>query len=333
MISENNIIVYLGKKVRSTSLWRAGATPPDWRAAGLRYFGLNWFFRAAFGHRVWKLSVDGGLGCPNRLPAATGPCVFCNIESFSPSRREQGGTVAGQIAVAARQLQARHRADQFLAYFQPATNTFAPVAQLRSLFEEAIAQPGIVGLVIGTRPDAVSNEVLDLLAELSTRTWLLVEYGLQSIHDRSLQWLNRGHDYATFVDAVRRCQERGLACGAHVILGIPGESRNEMLATAREFGRLGLHTVKLHNLYAARETRLADLVTAGQVTLATREEYVGYVVDFLEVLSPDCVIDRLASSVSSVYLVAPPWAANSSAIRAAIDAELASRDTWQGRKA
>ena len=171
-----------------------------------------------------------------------------------------------------------------MAYFQPGTNTYGPIDRLRSAYQEAISHPDVVGLAIGTRPDCVGEEILDLLAELAGRTWVVVEYGLQTIHDRTLDLLNRGHHYDAFLDAYRRTRRRNLDVAVHVILGLPGESREDMRATARELARLEIHSVKLHNLYAVRNTVLADQVAAGRVRLPEFQEYVDYVVDFLEEL-------------------------------------------------
>jgi radical SAM protein (TIGR01212 family) len=308
------------------------AGTPRWRASGLRYHSLNFFLRSKFGSRVRKVSVDGQLGCPNTDGTlGTGGCVFCNIGSFSPSRRLQIASVSQQLQEGIRRLQARQRVNRFIAYFQPATNTYAPFQRLRQLWTEAIAVPGVVGLTIGTRPDCAPDDVLDLLAEFSGRTWTCVEYGLQTIHDRSLDWMNRGHHYEAFLDAVERTRLRGLDIGAHVILGLPGETRQDMLATAREIARLQLHAVKLHNLYAVKHTLLADQVTFGQTVLPERDEYVQWVVDFLELLPPECVIDRLSGDAPPEFLVGPKWCLDKAAVRAAIDAELQRRDSWQGR--
>jgi radical SAM protein (TIGR01212 family) len=305
---------------------------PDWRKAHLRYHRLSFFLDRKFGGRVWKVSVDGGFSCPNvDGTVGTGGCTFCNVRSFSPSRRLGIGSITGQIEEGIRQIRRRQRASRFVAYFQPATNTYAPVGRLRSLYEEALAHPSIVGLIVGTRPDCVPNEVLDLLAEFSQRTWLVIEFGLQSIHDRSLDWLHRGHHYDAFLDAVRRSRRRGLAVGAHVILCLPGESREDMLATAGELARLEIDSVKLHNLYAVRDTPLAEAVAAGEVVLPELDQYVGCAVDFLEHLPPACVVDRLSGDAPAEYLVAPEWCRDRSAARRAIVAEMERRNTWQGR--
>ncbi len=254
-------------------VWEHGhATPPDWRSAGLLYHSLNFFHRKKFGTKVWKLSVDAGCSCPNRDGTlATLGCIFCDTESFSPSRRVGEGDclrpIAARIDDAIHRLNRRHGADRFIAYFQPGTNTYGPIDRLRRAYFDALAHPEVVGLAIGTRPDCVGDDVLDLLAELAERTWLVVEYGLQTVHDRTLDLLRRGHHYDAFADAYQRSRRRGLNVAVHVILGLPGESREDMLTTARTLAALDLHSVKPHNLYAVRNTALADQVAAGQVRL------------------------------------------------------------------
>lgn len=308
-------------------------TGAPWRAAGLRYHALSWALRNQFGCRVQKISLDGGFSCPNADGTISwGGCVFCNIRSFSPSRRAEIRPVAQQVGEGISRLRKRYKVQRFLGYFQPATNTYGSVRRLRALYEEALVHPEVVGLVIGTRPDCLPDGVLDLLAELSRRTWLLVELGLQTANDRTLAWMNRGHDYAAFVDAVARAHRWGLRVGAHVILGLPGEGRQEMLATAREVARLGLHSVKLHNLYVARDTPLADMYARGEVRLLDLGEYAAVAAEFLELLPPECVIDRLGADAPAEFLVAPAWCANKQAVRGAVEAELVRRDTWQGRR-
>ena len=198
------------------------------------------------------------------------------------------------------------RAERFVAYFQPGTNTYGPIDRLRLAYQQALSHPDVVGLAIGTRPDCVGEAVLDLLAELAGRTWVVVEYGLQTIHDRTLDLLNRGHHYDAFLDAYRRTRRRNLDIGVHVILGLPGESRDDMRATARELASLEIHSVKLHNLYAVRNTVLADEVAAGRVRLPEFQEYVDYVVDFLEELPGRCR-DRAALRRRPAGV--PGWAA------------------------
>lgn len=305
--------------------------PADWRSAGLLYHGLNFFYRKRFGGRVWKVSLDAGCTCPNRDGTlATLGCVFCDPESFSPSRRSGLLRVGDQLEEGIGRIAHRHRAEKFLAYFQPATNTYGPIERLRAAFEEAISHPKVVGLIIGTRPDCVGNEVLDTLAELAERTWLLVEFGLQTVHDRTLDRLNRGHHFDAFLDAYGRSRQRGLNLGVHVILGLPGESRDDMLTTARTLAGLDLHSVKPHNLYAVRNTVLADEVAADRIRLPEFDEYVAWLVDFLEELPGTFVIERLCGDAPREYLVGPQWCLDKAAVRTAVEAEFRRRGTWQG---
>jgi radical SAM protein (TIGR01212 family) len=307
--------------------------PADWRLAGLRYCELNFFYRRRFGGKVWKLSLDAGCNCPNRDGTlATSGCVFCDIPSFSPSRRGPRQPLSTQLSEGSKRLKDRHAAERFIAYFQPATNTYGPLDVLRDTFQEAANYPGVVGLAIGTRPDCVDDAVLDMLANVAQSTWLLVEFGVQTIHDRTLNLLNRGHHFDAFRDAYQRAKVRNLDVGVHVILGLLGESGADMLATARELAQFRLHSIKLHNLYAVRGTRLAEQVTAGEVQLPGFDEHVGHVVDFLEETPGDCVVDRISGDAPAEYLLGPDWCRNKGAIRAAVDAEFRRRGTWQGCK-
>jgi hypothetical protein len=305
---------------------------PDWRAAGFRYFAYNFYLRSRFGQRVQKVSVDAGFTCPNvDGTVAIGGCVFCDNRSFSHSRRLPRREIRSQIDEGIRRLKTRYVCDRFLAYFQPATNTYAPVERLRALYYEALAHPQVIGLAVGTRPDCVPDEVLDLLEEIAREHYLSVEYGLQTIHDRSLDWMNRGHHYDAFLDAIERSRGRGFEICAHVMLGLPGESHDEMLATAREVARLQMDAVKLHNLYAVKHTPLAEQVLRGEVELMGRDDYVRTVVDFMELLPPTCIVERVSGEAPPDYLVGPAWCLDKPGIRAALEAEFARRNTWQGR--
>ena len=305
---------------------------PSWRAAGLRYFAYNFYLRHKFGQRVQKVSLDAGFTCPNvDGTVAVGGCVFCDNRSFSPSRRVPRTQIRGQLEDGIRRLKWRYNVDKFLAYFQPATNTYAPVERLRPLYEQALEHPAVVGMAIGTRPDCVPDETIDLLAELAGRTYLSVEYGMQTIHDRSLDWMNRGHHHDAFVDAVERSRNRGFEICAHVILGLPGESHEDMLATARELSRLQVDSVKVHNLYAVKNTPLAEWVERGEVTLMERDAYVQTVVDVLELLPPSCLVERVSGDAPPKYLIGPAWCLDKPGLRSALEAEFERRDTWQGR--
>ncbi len=219
-----------------------------------------------------------------------------------------------------------------MAYFQPATNTYAPVEVLRPLYEQAISHPDVVALAIGTRQDCVPDDVLDLLEEFGQRVPLTVEYGLQTIHDKSLVWMNRGDNHDSFVDAMERSQGRGFEICAHIMLGLPGESHADMMATAREVANCGLDAVKIHNLYAVEKTPLAEQVRSGEVQLMERDEYVSTLVDFLELLPPTMVVERISGEAPGDYFVGPSWCLDKPAVLKAVQAEFERRDSWQGKQ-
>jgi radical SAM protein (TIGR01212 family) len=297
-----------------------------------RYYPFSRFLRERFGGKVHRVTIDAGFTCPNvDGSVAVGGCVYCDNRSFSPNRRLPRTTVRAQVDRGIAILSKRYGTQQFLAYFQAATNTYAPVAKLRVLYDEALAHPQIVGLAIGTRPDCVPDEVLDLLQRYARDRYVCLELGLQSMHDRSLDWMNRGHHYDAFVDAVRRAQGRGLDLCAHVILGLPGESRADMLATAEALAALPVQGVKIHNLHVVHDTPLERMYQAGAVRMLERDEYVAVVCDFLERLPAAMVIHRLNGEAPPEYLVAPLWCLDKPGLLHAIDAELSRRDSWQGK--
>src|SRR5436190_768300 len=228
-------------------------------------------------------------------------------------------------------LKHRYEVDDFIAYFQPATNTYAPVERLRSLYEAALSHPKVVGLAIGTRPDCVPNDVLGLLQDIAARAYLSVEYGLQTIHNRSLDWMNRGHHHDATIDAIERSRGRGFEICGHVILGLPGETHDDMLATAREIARLRLDAVKIHNLYAVKNTPLAEQVARSEVTLMGKGEYITTLIDFLELLPPDMVVERISGDAPPDYFIGPTWCLDKPAVLLALHQEMERRDTWQGK--
>jgi radical SAM protein (TIGR01212 family) len=312
---------------------RAADSPsPGFRPAGTgRYYAFSEFLRRCFGTRVYRVTLDAGFTCPNvDGSVAIGGCVYCDNRSFSPNRRLPRTTLRAQLERGVAILHQRYGADRFLAYFQAATNTYAPVAKLRRLYDEALDHPQIIGLAVGTRPDCVPDPVLDLLEQYARDRYVCLELGLQSVHDRSLDWMNRGHHFDAFVDAVRRCQGRGLDLCVHVILGLPGETRADMLATADAVAGLPVQAVKIHNLHVVRETPLERMFHAGEVRMLERDEYVQVVCDFLERLRPDIVIHRLSGDAPPDYLVAPRWCLDKPGLLRAIHAELERRDSRQG---
>ncbi len=305
---------------------------PPWREAGFPYYAYSHYLRNRFGHRVQKVSIDAGFTCPNvDGTVTTGGCTFCDNRSFSPSRRLPRQSISAQIDEGIRQLQRRYDCNHFLAYFQPATNTYAAVDRLEKVYLEALSHRLIVGICIGTRPDCLGDDILELLESLSKQTYLQLELGIQTIHEASLQWMNRGHGYAEVPAVVERCLRRGLELGVHVILGLPGETHENMMETAREVGKLGVNSIKIHNLYAVRNTPLADQVERGEVQLMDRDHYLRTLVDFLELLPPDLVVERVSGDAPGDYFIGPSWCLDKPGILIALRDEFRRRKTYQGR--
>ena len=308
-------------------------TPPEWRVSGLRYYAYSHYLRSKYGRRVQKVSLDAGFTCPNvDGTVAIGGCTFCDNRSFSPSRRVKRQQLRQQIDDGIRRLKRRYDCNDFIAYFQPATNTYGEPSRLRELYFEAAEHPQVVAMAIGTRPDCVPNEVIDVLAEVAQQLPLSVELGVQTIHEQSLEWMNRGHGYACFPDALERCQGRGFELCSHIILGLPGESHADMMATADAMASLPLDSIKLHNLYAVRNTPLADQVNSGEVALMGRNDYVTTLVDFIERLPPTMIVERVSGDAPGDYFVGPSWCLDKPAVLTAIQNEFERRDTWQGKR-
>lgn len=285
-----------------------------------------------FGGRVQRVSLDAGFTCPNvDGTLARGGCVFCDNRSFSPSRRGRLKSVLNQLDAGIATVRRRYgKVLGFIAYFQPATNTYAPIDQLEELFTAAAGHPQVVGLAIGTRPDCVPDEVLDLLDSLAADRYVSLEYGMQSIHAESLRWMNRAHDHSSMVDAMRRSRGRRFETCAHVILGIPGETHTQMMQTADELARLRPHGIKLHNLYAVSGTPLGDQVAAGEIQMMERDDYIRTVVDFLERMPPEMIVERVSGEAPPEYLIAPRWCLEKSVLRFAVEDEFRRRGSRQG---
>jgi radical SAM protein (TIGR01212 family) len=301
-----------------------------WR--GKRFNSINRVLRDVFSARVYKIGLRSDFTCPNRDgTVAVGGCIYCNNASHTPQDYLPRTSVTAQLEQGAIAVQRRHKAEKFIAYFQSYTNTYASAAKLERLYREAIEFPGVVGLSIATRPDCLPNDILDLLRELSKQTYLWLELGLESMHDRTLAWVNRGHGLREYIDAVERAKNRDLRICAHLILGFPGESRHDILQTPALFNRLGIDGVKLHNLHVVKNTVLEKLYHLGQVPLFSRQDYVTLVVDFLELLNPDIVVHRLTGETYRAITVAPDWSIDKIGVHNALYRALEERDTWQGR--
>jgi len=297
-----------------------------------RYYDLKSYWKNLFGFPVHKLIIDAGFTCPNRDgKVARGGCTYCDGRG---SALRQAGSLpsVGEQLRRGREFYGRSApAKKFIAYFQTFTNTYAPVEELRELYDEALAGDDIIGLAIGTRPDCVPSETLALIRSYAQLHHVWLELGLQSIHNRTLQETNRGHDATTFRDAVARAAGAPLLLCAHIIVGLPGESRAMIMETAQAIAAMPLQGIKIHSLLALQGTPLGNRFQRGGVDLMSQEEYVNIVCDILELLPPTMVIQRLTADGYRDIFLGPPWAANKLAVINAINRELEKRDSWQGK--
>jgi len=297
------------------------------------YRDLNTYFKSLFGCRVHKVTVDAGLNCPNRDGTlSTGGCMYCNAKGSGTGAYGQGLSITQQIERSKARIARRFKTDKLLAYFQSFTNTYAPIERLQAIYDEALAVENVVGLAVGTRPDCVDEAVLNLLESYARDRLIWIEYGLQSAHDRTLARINRGHDYACFEKAVAATRGRNIRICAHVILGLPGESRRDMLATADAVAALNIDGIKLHLLYVVRETALEDLFNRGGYRCLAQREYAERVCDFIERLPESMVIQRLTGDPHPQELVAPTWSLQKKETLDMIHTLFKERNTWQGKR-
>lgn len=274
--------------------------------------GLYWdygtWIRELFPFRVQKISIDAGFSCPNRDGRiGTGGCIFCDNRTFSPAYCAREKHIAAQICDGKDFFKRKYPDMKYLAYFQAFTNTYAPLDQLKRMYEEALAQDDVVGLVIGTRPDCVSEELLDYLSELSKQVFVMVEYGIESANDETLKRINRGHNFACTQQAVQRTAERGIYTGGHVILGLPGETAEECLRQAPIISQLPLTVLKLHQLQIIKGTTLAHEYAQHPFHLYTIDEYIDLVIHYIQLLRNDLVLERFVSQSPPEWVIAPHW--------------------------
>jgi uncharacterized protein len=308
-----------------------GALFPEW-SPGSRYYDLNTYLRNVFGCRVQKISLDAGLSCPNRDGTiSTGGCIYCNALGSGTGAYKKGLSITEQLVRGKEFLRKRYKAEKFIAYFQSFTNTYGPYERLKALWEEALAVEDIVGLSIGTRPDCIDEPILQLLEQYAKERLIWIEYGLQSVHEKTLRFINRGHGPEAFQRAVEATRNRGIRICTHVILGLPLEDRGHMLATARAVAATGIDGIKIHLLYVIKGTRMEELYRSGAYRCLEQEEYVNLVCDFLELLPPDMVIQRLTGDPHKDELVSPEWSLRKNETLLRIKGILAERDSWQGK--
>ncbi len=275
-----------------------------------KYIEFGAWLKAQLGVKVQKISINAGFTCPNRDGrVGVGGCTYCNNQTFNPDYCQTEKSVTQQLEEGKRFFARKYPEMKYLAYFQAYTNTYGELEDLKRKYEEALAVEGVVGLVIGTRPDCMPDLLLDYLEKLSHRAFLIVEYGIESVYDKTLLRINRGHYHTATVDAVRRTADRGIHTGGHIILGLPGESREEILREAEILSELPLTTLKLHQLQLIRGTRMAEeyFANPSDFHLFTADEYIDLVIDFVERLRPDIVLERFVSQSPASLLAVPGW--------------------------
>ena len=301
-----------------------------------RYNSYIGYFRKTYGERLQKVVVDAGFTCPNRDGlVGTGGCTYCDNAAFHPGYSTAGIPIHEQIDEGIKFHRVRYRkAGKFLAYFQPYSNTYAPLDRLRTLYEEALSHPLVAGIVIGTRPDCVDEAKLDWLASLARSHVVVIEYGIESVYDRTLQRINRGHTFADALRAVEMTAARGLTQGAHFIFGLPGESVEDMLAYAPVINSMPLHSVKFHQLQIVRGTAMEREFAScpSDFVSFSLDGYLDFMTDLLERLRPDLYIERFAGEVPPRFVNSTPWGLlrNTELIRL-LEQRLEERDTFQGR--
>ena len=299
-----------------------------------RYNDFPTYFRSLFSERVQKVSVDAGFTCPNRDGSkGIGGCTYCNNKTFKPKYCNLENSVTSQVQQGIDFFARKYKSMQFLAYFQAYTNTYAPLNDLKKLYGEALEHPKIVGLVISTRPDAVNEELLDYLAELSQKVYVMVEFGLESHLDRTLESINRGHTFAESVWALEETAKRGINNCAHMILGLPGENHQDLMEQAQVISQLPVKNLKLHQLQIHKGTVLAKQFhdNPTRFKLYSAEEYIELVVDYLERLNPSVIVERFISQAPPEMLIAPQWGLKNFEFVAKVEKRLEERNTWQGR--
>ncbi|PIF02102.1 MAG: TIGR01212 family radical SAM protein [Draconibacterium sp.] len=299
-----------------------------------RYNDLSNYFRKTFSGRVQKVSIDAGFTCPNRDGSkGWGGCTYCNNKTFKPTYCNLENSVTKQIDKGIAFFTKKYPSMSYLAYFQAYTSTYAPFEILKDLYEEALSYPGIVGLVISTRPDAVNDQLLDYLAEVSNKVYVMVEFGLESHLDTTLKRINRGHSFADSAAALEATARRGIRNAAHLILGLPGETHAEWLEQAKVISKLPVNNLKLHQLQIHKGTAMEKQYRENPqlFSLFTADDYVELVVDYLELLNPKIVVERFISQAPPELLIMPRWGLKNFEFVAKVDKRLKERDTWQGR--
>lgn len=300
-----------------------------------RYLNYNVVLKTQFSERIQKISINAGFTCPNRDGSkGVGGCTYCNNQTFSPEYCQPTKTVEQQIREGIEFFHHKYQSQLYLAYFQSYTNTYETIEKLKAIYSEALSVNQVAGIVIGTRPDCVTDELLDYFATLAQKYYVMIEYGVESTSDDTLTFINRGHDFATARQAIINTAARGIRVGAHIILGLPNESRETILSHATNLSALPLTMLKIHQLQLVRGTVMAQQFATHPdwFQLYTADEYIDLVIDFLEILRPDIAVERFVSQSPKEFLISPDWGLKNFEFTDKIEKRLIERDTWQGKK-
>lgn len=299
---------------------------------GKRYYTWNRHLKDHFGFKVFKVSLDAGFDCPNRDgTVAYGGCTFCSVAGSGDFAGNRVDPIDVQFAEVKQNMHKKWKDGKYMAYFQAYTNTHAPLPILKEKFEAALQQEGVVGISIATRPDCLPDDVVEYLAELNERTYLWVELGLQTVHEKTAKLINRAHDYQTYVEGVEKLRRHGIRVCSHIINGLPLEDREMMMETAREVAKLDVQGIKIHLLHLLKGTPMVKQYEKGMLQFLSRDEYIDLVVDQLEILPPHMMIHRITGDGPINLMIGPMWSSNKWDVLNGIDAELQRRDSWQGK--
>ena len=301
----------------------------------IRYNDLSAYLSAHFPYKVQKISLNAGFTCPNRDgTVGYGGCTYCNNQTFNPAYCKTEKTVTEQLEEGKQFFARKYPEMKFLAYFQAYTNTYAELEELKRKYEEALQVKDVVGIVIGTRPDCMPDTLLDYLEELNQRTFLIVEYGVESTDNDTLKRINRGHTFEVAEEAIRKTAARGIRVGAHIILGLPGETNDQLIKQASVLSALPLTTLKLHQLQLIKGTRMAHEfeMQPEDFHLYSADEYIDLVIDYVEHLRPDIVLERFVSQSPKELLIAPDWGLKNHEFTDKVKKRMRERDAWQGKK-
>ncbi|SEN20590.1 hypothetical protein SAMN05216454_101176 [Peptostreptococcus russellii] len=297
-----------------------------------RYHTWNYYLRQKFGCKVFKVSINAGFTCPNiDGKIGYGGCTYCSKEGSGDFAGNPKDNLVKQFYDIREMMSKKWKDAKYIGYFQAFTNTYAPVDVLREKFETILEQEDVVGLSISTRPDCIEDDVLEYLAELNTRTNLWVELGLQSVHESTSKIINRGHDFKVFEDCVERLRKHNIDVVVHIIDGLPGETHDMMIETAKTVSKMDIQGIKIHLLHVIKDTPMANMLEKGNMKLLEKDEYVNIVCDQLEILPQEIVIHRLTGDGKKENLVGPLWSLKKWEVLNAIDDELKRRNSWQGK--